>query len=81
MFRTTASRLRTWWSATTDDILGGDLTAPEPTLDYFRTHPHRQPLGPALPRRTGGVAPRPAHCRSPVRAPVVAERTGLTRPA
>jgi hypothetical protein len=79
MFRTTASRLRTWWSASTDDILGGDLNASEPMLDYFRTHPHRLPLGPPVARRAGGVVPRPAHCLSPVRAPAEAERAELTR--
>ena len=67
MFRASTSRLRTWWSAATEDILGGDLHEPETALDYFRSHPHRRPLGPGPTRRAGAAPARPAHCISPVR--------------
>jgi hypothetical protein len=72
MFRPSTSRLRTWWADATADILGGDLPPSEPedavgtALEYFRTHPHRQPLGNARFRRAGAVPPRPDFCISPV---------------
>ena len=75
MFRVTASRLRTWWSATTEDILGGDLNDHDAEIDYFRSHPHRRPLTPTVARRTGAVTSRPAHCLSPVRPAPVGGRT------
>ena len=78
MFRASTSRLRTWWSATTEDILGGDLPEPETALDYFRSHPHRVALGPGPARRAGAVAPRAAHCLSPVRPPAAIPRESIT---
>jgi hypothetical protein len=64
--------MRSWWSAATEDILGGDLDG-EREIDYHLHHPHRRPLGTAArggrgrERRAGMVAARPAHCLSPVR--------------
>ncbi len=68
MFRVSISRLRSWWSDATDDILGGDLNDDEGALAYHRLHPHRAPLTAQRPRRAGAVPPRSAHCISPVRA-------------
>jgi hypothetical protein len=68
MFRSKASRLRSWWDAVTDDILGGDLPPSEGELEYHQHHPHRAPLRSELSRRHGSVAPRQAHC-VPLTAP------------
>jgi hypothetical protein len=75
MFRASASRLRSWWDAVTDDILGGDLVDIEPELAYHLDHPHRRPLEPRRARRAGTVAPHPPLCISPVRAAGARERT------
>jgi hypothetical protein len=81
MFRMAAAQLRTWWSISTADILGGDLES-EP-IDYYDVdprhdlspkhgavypHTHRTPLRLQRERRPGTVQPRPAICISPVRA-------------
>jgi hypothetical protein len=47
-----------------DDVLGD----PEPV----EAHPHRRPLRWERARRPGMVAPRPAHCLSPVRSDALA---------
>jgi hypothetical protein len=67
MFQSSAARLRSWWSAVTEDILGGDLEADEADVDYFRSHPHRRPLSGQRVRRDGAIPPRPAHCLTPIR--------------
>lgn len=43
-----------------DDVLGDPETPSAP-------HPHRRPVRIERARRTGSVAPRPAHCLFPVR--------------
>jgi hypothetical protein len=58
MFQSSAKRLRTWLTRF-DDVLG-DPPAPVPP------HPHRRPVRLERSRRQGSVAPRPAHCLSPV---------------
>ncbi len=81
MFQMPANRLRSWWSARTADILGGDLDDsggdigsdedPELTaqtdLDHFLSHPHRARHEWRAARRGGSVPPSPAHCLTPVR--------------
>lgn len=70
MFQSSAARLRSWWSAVTEDILGGDLDEDqtgEADVDYFRSHPHRRPLDGHRVRRDGSTPPRPAHCLTPIR--------------
>jgi hypothetical protein len=67
MFRASTHRLRSWLSAATADILGGDLEADETEIEYFRGHPHRRELRFETRRRPGAVPPRPAHCIFPVR--------------
>jgi hypothetical protein len=76
MFRSTSSRLRSWWSATSGDLLGGDITYEHP-LDHHLNHPHRRALHRPARRRAGAVAARPAHCISPVRASSSAVRSEL----
>ncbi len=81
MFRMVAAQLRTWWSISTADILGGDLESEpigdfdldprrdrSPKHDAGYPHTHRTPLRPQRERRPGSVQPRPAICISPVRA-------------
>jgi hypothetical protein len=70
MFGQSSNRIRTWWAAATEDILGADLPPSvyaEDSIDYFRSHPHRTPLGAGSDRREGSVQARPAHCVAPLR--------------
>jgi len=67
MFGQSFSRVRDWWEANTEDILGGDLPPRlyAEDIEYFRGHPHRLALGIESGRRPGRVAARPADCVSP----------------
>ncbi|MGO9753983.1 MAG: hypothetical protein ACLP8S_22185 [Solirubrobacteraceae bacterium] len=75
MFRLAASQIRSWWSASTADILGGDLPPAlenryphPPAPDSHYPHSQRPPLRFEYARRLGAVPPRSAICISPVRA-------------
>jgi hypothetical protein len=59
MFLASKHRIRALMSLL-DDVLGD----PEPPAT---PHPHRRPVRIDRERRPGSVAPRPAHCLSPVR--------------
>ena len=59
MFQVSIRRIRALMTLV-DDVLGDPETPPAP-------HPHRRPVRIARDRRPGAVAPRPAHCLSPVR--------------
>jgi len=59
MFLASKHRIRALL-ALLDDVLGDKEAAAAP-------HPHRRPVRIDRARRTGSVAPRPAHCLSPVR--------------
>jgi hypothetical protein len=48
-----------------DDVLGDDFDQADRTDEA--PHPHRRSLRWQRERRPGSVAPRPAHCISPVR--------------
>jgi hypothetical protein len=65
MFQSSSKHLRAFLRHF-DDVLGD----PEP----LTPHPHRVPLRWDRERRPGMVAPRPAHCLSPVRADAPASR-------
>jgi hypothetical protein len=65
MFHVSSNRLRSFLSRF-DDVLGD----PEPAW----THQHRPPLRWERERRPGMVAPRPAHCLSPVRSDATASQ-------
>ncbi len=66
MFHSSTQRLRTWLSWT-EDVLGDPPDDAQRDPTNFHTHPHRRPLRWERGRRPGAVAPRPAHCISPVR--------------
>lgn len=59
MFQVSKRRVRALMTMM-DDLLGDPDTPPAP-------HPHRRPVRIERQRRPGSVAPRPAHCLSPVR--------------
>jgi hypothetical protein len=59
MFQASAKRFRALMTLF-DDVLGD----PEPPA---AAHPHRRPVRIDRRRRAGSVAPRAAHCLSPVR--------------
>jgi hypothetical protein len=65
MFQSSKTRLRTWLSWA-EDVLADPPDEAQGDADNFHTHPHRRPLRWQRPRRPGAVAPRPAHCVSPV---------------
>jgi hypothetical protein len=67
MFQSSASRFRSWWSAATADLLGGDLREDARPIDIHLNHPHRRQLGRQKVRRPGSVLERPAVCISPAR--------------
>jgi hypothetical protein len=80
MFQGSIERLRALRDAfeeIVDDILGhpaDDELAPAP-------HPHRRPARLLIERRPGQVAPRPAHCVSPVRPSTAAAREAIAKRA
>ncbi|MFZ0091014.1 MAG: hypothetical protein WAL63_16020 [Solirubrobacteraceae bacterium] len=59
MFQASVKRFRALLTLV-DDVLGD----PEPPAV---PHPHRRPVRIDRTRRSGSIAPRPAHCLSPVR--------------
>ena len=69
MFRPSFTRFRALLELA-DDVLGDPYDEAEPLTEQLHTHghPHRQPLRWQRSRRPGSVAPRPAHCLSPVRS-------------
>jgi hypothetical protein len=70
MFGQSSNRIRTWWAAATEDILGSDLPPSvyaEDSIEYFRSHPHRSSLSSGSERRGGSVPTRAADCVAPGR--------------
>jgi hypothetical protein len=59
MFQVSVKRFRALMTLL-EDVLGD----PEPLV---APHPHRRPVRIHRQRRAGSVAPRPAHCLSPIR--------------
>ncbi len=70
MFQASMKRLQRLLDVVDDMLVG----APEEDLEIAAPHPHARTVQLRIERRSGSVAPRPAHCLSPIERPA-ARRT------
>lgn len=67
MFQATKKRLQLLLDVVDDMLVG----APEEDMEIAAPHPHTRTVRLRIERRDGTVAPRPAHCLSPIQRPAV----------
>jgi hypothetical protein len=65
MFQATKKRLQLLLDVVDDMLVG----APEEDMEIAAPHPHVRTVQLRIERRAGSVAPRAAHCLSPIRTP------------
>jgi hypothetical protein len=65
MFQSTKKRLQRLLDVVDDMLVG----APEEDIEIAAPHPHLRTVQLRIERRPGTVAPRPAHCLSPIQRP------------
>ena len=65
MFQASKQRLQRLLDVVDDMLVG----APEEDLEIAAPHPHARTVQLRIERRPGTVAPRPAHCLSPIQRP------------
>jgi hypothetical protein len=65
MFYATKKRLQLLLDVVDDMLVG----APEEDMEIAAPHPHARTVQLRIERRPGSVAPRNAHCLSPIRRP------------
>ncbi|HEY3772703.1 MAG TPA: hypothetical protein VGL69_06925 [Solirubrobacteraceae bacterium] len=65
MFQVTKKRLQLLLDVVDDMLVG----APEEDMEIAAPHPHARTVQLRIERRAGSVAPRAAHCLSPIHRP------------
>jgi len=70
MFQVTKKRLQRLLDVVDDMLVG----APEQDTEIVAPHPHTRTVQLRIDRRAGSVAPRTAHCLSPIQRPAVSRR-------
>ncbi|HET9124353.1 MAG TPA: hypothetical protein VFN65_05655 [Solirubrobacteraceae bacterium] len=75
MFQATKKRLQRLLDVVDDMLVG----APEEDMEIAAPHPHVRTVQLRIERRAGTVAPRPAHCLSPLPRPAVRRSRDLVR--